>query len=135
MWDTLQTSALTQCASPSDRSKVKEVFGLFRDRRSDQETCSCIQHATLALSDVLHACQVPNAQWFTDYGQRRLKENQCAGVMEAAAPKPVGTTVVALAAPLAIFAALAGVAGGAVAHRWRAGAKVGSGSALLLGDS
>mmetsp|Transcript_49445 Transcript_49445/g.98194 ORF Transcript_49445/g.98194 Transcript_49445/m.98194 type:complete len:280 (-) Transcript_49445:35-874(-) len=69
--------SFTDCTSKPDKQKLKEVFGLFRDRRSAAESCTCLQQASLVLEDLEQACQVPGAQWFVEYGKRRFKENLC----------------------------------------------------------
>jgi len=132
----MRDSALTQCTSAADKAKLIEVFGLYRDRRSAEETCACIQQAVPALSELLRLCDVPNWEFFKDYGQRRVRDNGCAPVElnEAAAPTEVDTTALVL---------LAGVIGGgasmllgfrALARRCCADAELAGGFVPLLGD-
>jgi len=138
-WDAL---LLPQCTSEPDRTKLREAFGLYRDRRSEAESCSCIQQATPALVRIMQECSVPNWQWFEDYGQRRLQDNKCA-VVEVidAAPTSVDAAAVTQVIPWVTLAAFVGVAGGsaatvmvlAVARRRRASAECAGGLAPLLG--
>jgi len=100
-WDAYN---FTECTSIPDKAKLREVYGLFRDRRSTDESCACIRQATLALDVMEQDCQVPGASWFVEYGKRRYKENQCGEL------KPYATAELA-AAPPAALAALAASAG------------------------
>jgi len=130
-WDALRDSALTRCTSSADKGKLAEVFGLYRDRRSTEETCACMQQAVPVLTELLQQSGVPNWQWFENYGQRRLRDNNCAAG-EAAAPNVDATKLVLLS----------GVVGGSVvmavlltvARSCRKGAEFAGGFAPLLGE-
>jgi hypothetical protein len=84
----------------------------------------------------LQQCDVPNWEWFNDYGQRRLRDNGCAPAKlnEVAAPTEVDTTALVL---------VSGVVGGcacmllvflAVARRCRVNAEPAGGFVPLLGQ-
>jgi len=75
-WDAA-IEQLTDCSSIQDRNKLKEPFGLYRDRRSEAESCSCIRQAYPALTAILHDCKVPNWRWFLNYSERRFTDNRC----------------------------------------------------------
>jgi len=110
-WDAYD---FTQCTSGPDKQKVKEVFGLFRDRTSSAESCGCIRQANSHLFNVLEECQIPDQQWFVKYGTRRMIENRCGSAtvlmseeFEEASPKTsfagVALVAVALVAGFAVF--------------------------------
>lgn len=133
-WDALRESAFTQCTSAADEAKLAEVFGLYRDRRSAEETCACMQQAVPALTELLKQCDVSNWQWFKDYGQRRLRDNRCA-------PVELGEIAVPTAVDATALVSLAGVVGGsvvvgflAVARRRRADAELAGAFVPLLGE-
>lgn len=131
-WDAMRHSAFTECTSAADETKMAEVFGIYRDRRSAEETCGCIQQAAPALTELLQQCDVPNWQWFKDYGQRRLRDNQCtpAELGEAAAPQKA---IVATALAVGGSAAMVGLL--VVARRRHTDAESAGGFVPLLGES
>ncbi|CAE8661235.1 unnamed protein product [Polarella glacialis] len=75
-WDAAQAQ-LTECTSGPDQSKLKEPFGLYRNRRSEAESCACLAQAYWALDSILRECQVPSWLWFKGYSQRRFTDNHC----------------------------------------------------------
>ncbi|CAE8660650.1 unnamed protein product [Polarella glacialis] len=75
-WDAAQAQ-LTECTSGPDQSKLKEPFGLYRNRRSGAESCACLSQAYRALDSILRECQVPSWLWFKGYSQRRFTDNHC----------------------------------------------------------
>ncbi|CAE8687772.1 unnamed protein product [Polarella glacialis] len=75
-WDAAQAQ-LTECTSGPDQSKLKEPFGLYRNRRSEAESCACLAQAYRALDSILRECQVPSWLWFKGYSQRRFTDNHC----------------------------------------------------------
>jgi len=117
-WDTY---SFTNCTSKPDRKKLKEVFGLFRDRRSTEESCTCLRQASFALQDMEQECQVPGAQWFVQYGERRFKENLC-GHLRLIAPQSFSAVALAGPAALTVATGMVAVVAGAFAVRlacWR----------------
>lgn len=102
-------AAFTQCTSAPDRSKLKEVFGLYRDRRSPSESCGCLHQATVALEGMMSECQVQGRQWFVDYGRRRFRENLCGELVPAAGAEELAV------APRGPLVAVAGAVGAVAA--------------------
>jgi len=105
-------ATFTQCTSAPDRSKLKEVFGLYRDRRSQSESCGCLRQATLGLEGMMDECQVQGREWFVDYGRRRFRDNLCGELVPAVG---AGELVPAVGAVRAEELVVAGAAAGALA--------------------
>lgn len=134
-WEAAQVNTMTACTSAPDKTKLNEVFGLYRDRRSDLETCACIGQAYVSLDSILQECEVPNWQWFQKYAQRRFHDNSC-GTLRDFVPEQLVS--VARISPL--FAVVVGAVASTlilafvVASRWRKGVVGGVGAEALLAD-
>lgn len=93
---------------------MSEIFGLFRDRRYKDESCSCLKQATVALHEVGQECKVTDEPWFANYEQRRFKENRCGEIEFATKADELAKEEDLVVHPPLAFAILAIVVAGCV---------------------